>query len=397
MMAAITAAEKGKHVVLLEKNERPGKKLGITGKGRCNITTSYDIPYIIDNLPGNGKFMYSALNQFSNNDLIDFLVGLGVRVKEERGGRVFPASDNAGQVVDAFIKRLIDTGVDLVVKSRVTNLIIECDRIKKVVCAKHCYTPSGNVVLATGGASYPHTGSSGDGYALAWEAGHRITTPLPSLVGLKTQEDWPAETAGLTLKNVSVALAGEQRQIEQGFGELLFTDFGVSGPVILTLSRTVARMLAQGDTGLYLSIDLKPALDDKQLDARIQRDLTKHGARYYRNSLGNLLPSSLIPIVVRLSAIDPHKRSAHVTRSERLRLRQVLKDMRLTITDTLPISTAIVTQGGVDVDQVDPGTMRSRLIQNLLFAGEILDVDGYTGGFNLQVAFSTGYVAGNNA
>lgn len=397
MMAAISAACCGARVILLEKKSTVGKKLNITGKGRCNLTSAVPAAEFIAKYPGNGRFLFSALHQFNNQDLIDFLAELGVPTKVERGQRVFPISDRAADVAEALYESMLRHGVKVVLPCRVTDVILE-DRQVKGVQTDQDAVHGDALIIATGGLSYPATGSTGDGYGWAEKAGHRIVTPRPGLVPLEVAESWVARCQGLSLKNVQATAYDEQgKMINQECGEMLFTHFGVSGPIILTMSSDIARIYALRGNRLRLSIDLKPALSPEKLDERLQRDLSLNSRKQFKNALDNLLPRLLIPVMVDLAEIDAYKPCHQITRAERQRLLELLKTLPLTITGTRPIKEAIVTAGGVDVAQVDPRTMQSRLISGLYFAGEVLDIDGYTGGFNLQAAFSTGYVAGKSA
>lgn len=397
MMAAISAACCGARVVLLEKKSTVGKKLNITGKGRCNLTSARPIAEFIDQYPGNGRFLFSALYQFSNQDLIDFLAQRGVRTKVERGQRVFPVSDSAADVVEAFYDTMLQYGVKVIKSCQVVDILIKDRRVKAVQTGQDMVCTDA-LIIATGGLSYPGTGSTGDGYGWAEKAGHRIINLRPGLVPLETEESWVARCQGLSLKNVQATAYDEQgKMINQECGEMLFTHYGVSGPIILTMSSDIARVYALKGKKLRLTIDLKPALSPEKLDERLQRDFSLNSRKHFKNALDNLLPRLLIPVMVELVKIDAHKPCHQITRAERQRLLGLLKNLPLTITGTRPIKEAIVTAGGVDVAQVDPRTMQSRLIGGLYFAGEILDIDGYTGGFNLQAAFSTGYVAGKSA
>ncbi len=405
MMAAVQAAAGGARTVLLEKKDRLGLKLGISGKGRCNLTNWTDVEGLVQGIPGNGRFLYSAFANFGPPDLVSFLDKLGVPTVVERGRRMFPVSNRALDVVRALKGAVAAAGVKVRTVAPVAGLLPPAsDGGTWVVVTAGGERFQGHaVVLATGGASYPATGSTGDGYRLAAGVGHRIVEPRPSLVPMICAEEFVAALAGLTLENVQVTLvagdgAGKAAKTGLGvslFGDLLFTHFGVSGPTVLSLSRA----LATGRIPLpaVLSIDLKPALSLEQLDARLLRDFGAETRRQYKNALGGLLPRSLIPVIIGLSHIPPEKPVHQITRSERERLARLLKGMRLTVTATRSWEEAVVTTGGVDVGQVDPRTMESRLCPGLFFAGEVLDVDGFTGGYNLQAAFSTGHLAGRVA
>ena len=415
MMAAIQAASAGARTILLEKKDRLGLKLGISGKGRCNITNWTDVQGLVQAIPGNGRFLYSALTNFGPPELVAFLDRLGVPTMVERGRRVFPASNRALDVVRAMKGAVTAAGVKVRIAWPVAALQPPGSAGGTWVVATTGgeRIPGHAVVLATGGASYPATGSTGDGYRLAAELGHRVVEPRPSLVPMICAEKFVAELSGLTLENVQVTLSapegGGGRTRPAGvtgkanrlnpqislFGDLLFTHFGVSGPTILSLSRALAT--GQIPLPAVLSIDLKPALSFEQLDARLLRDFGAETRRQYKNALGGLLPRSLIPVVIDRSEIPPEKPVHQITRPERERLAQLLKVFRLTVTATRSWEEAVVTTGGVDVGQVDPRTMESRLRPGLFFAGEVLDVDGFTGGYNLQAAFATGYLAGQAA
>ena len=395
IMAAIVAAQNGAQVTLLEKTNRLGRKLSITGKGRCNLTNTADVAEVVKNLPGNGKFLFSALKSFSPVDTVNFFENLGVKTKVERGGRIFPESDDAHEVIDALTKKLALLGVEVKTNSPVTEIFAEHHKINGVlVGGKKIFADA--VILATGGASYPATGSTGDGFKFARRLGHHVTEILPALVPLETEETFVKDLQGLSLKNVRVKLLADSKSVAEEFGEMLFTHFGVSGPIILTLSRQAAQLLSQGKF-LELEINLKPALTPEQLDARILRDFDKFKRKAIKNSLIELLPAKLIPVVLDAAFIDENKRVDEITALERRRLVENLRGLLLTVTKTRPIDKAIVTAGGVDVKEIDPKTMRSKLVENLFVVGEVLDVDGFTGGFNLQAAWSTGFVAGTNA
>jgi len=397
MMAAINASKHGAAVVLIEKNDRVGKKLGITGKGRGNITSAVEREEFIASYPGNGRFLYSSFNEFSNRDLIDFVEQRGLKTRVERGQRVFPESERAVDVVNLFYKNMLKHGVKILNNREVTGILIEGKRAAGVMTERGKVSADA-VIIATGGLSYPATGSTGDGYEWAKEVGHRIIPPRASLVPLVSREEWIPELQGLSLKNVRAkAYKMTGSLINEDFGEMLFTHFGVSGPIILSMSSDIGKYLAEEQKSVVLSIDLKPALVEEKLDERVQRDLAKYSRRKFRNSLDDLLPKKMVPVIIKLSNINADKECNQVSREERQGLVKLLKNISMTIIDTRPVKEAIVTAGGVDVKEVNPRTMESKLIDNLFFAGEILDVDGYTGGFNLQAAFSTGYAAGKYA
>ena len=394
MMAAIRAAESGAQVTLFEKMDRVGHKLGITGKGRCNLTNAAEIAEVIKNIPGNGKFLFSALKSFSTTDTVNFFESLGVKTKIERGNRVFPESDDAREVIDALTKKMALVGVEVKINSPVTEILAENKKIRGVRVGKKFFEADA-VILATGGASYPATGSTGDGFIFAQQLGHKVTEIFPALVPLEVEEEFVKDLQGLTLKNVSVKLLAGGKQVTEIFGEMLFTHFGVSGPIILTLSRRIARLLATKKF-VELEINLKPALDFEQLDDRILRDFDKFRRKAIKNALVDLLPVKLIPVVLDAAYLNESKRVDEITNPERRRLIEILQGLILTVTKTRPIAEAIVTAGGVDVKEINPKTMRSKLVENLFVVGEVLDVDGFTGGFNLQAAWSTGFVAGNS-
>jgi predicted Rossmann fold flavoprotein len=395
-MAAGQAAAGGAAVSLLEKNDRPGRKLMITGKGRCNLTNATDIQGLIKNIPGNGRFLYSAFDMFDNHDLVRFFHGLGVETKVERGDRVFPVSDKAGDIVEALVCFCREQQVKIVYGQPVAEITRQDGTVTGVVTGAGDTYQADRVILASGGASYPGTGSTGDGYTMARKLGHTVVPVKPALVPLVAADPWVKELQGLTLKNVAVTACSGGKTLVEEFGEMIFTHFGLSGPIILTLSRKIAQLLEKGQE-IILGINLKPAIGQEQLDRRIQRDFTSYQNKQFKNSLGELLPKSLIPVVIQLSGISGEKPVHQVTKEERLRLVNLLQNLEVTVTGTRSIKEAIVTAGGVSVKEINPRTMESKLIRGLFFAGEVIDVDGYTGGFNLQIAFSTGYMAGRSA
>lgn len=384
MTAAGHALELGAAVTLIERMDRTGLKLGITGKGRCNLTNDCAPAEFIQNVIRNPRFLMSAVNSFPPSAVMDFFESRGVPLKTERGGRVFPVSDKASDIVAAL--RVYASGCEHV-RGRVSRLIIEDGRCAGVLAGNIEYRAD-HVILATGGKSYPQTGSTGDGYTLARQAGHTVTELSPSLVPIEVSESWCAALQGLSLRNVSVALLENGKTVYEDFGELMFTDFGLTGPVILSMS---AHM--RPDVSYTVRIGLKPALDDKTLDARILSDFSKYANRDFCNALSDLLPQKLIPIIVKLSGIDGRVKVNTVTHEQRRRLFELLRALDLTFTRFRPIEEAIVTSGGVSVKEIDPKTMRSKLLPGLSFAGELIDVDAYTGGFNLQIAFSTAHAA----
>ncbi len=394
MIAAGTAASYGAKTALLEKNEKLGKKLFITGKGRCNVTNNAPIRDFMEQIPGNGRFLYSAFSSFNNEDLCAFLKQNGVEIKVERGGRVFPKSDKSSDIIRVFAEYAGYTNA-VSLQTKVTDIVIKEKTICGVTLENGTKLTAKSVIVATGGKSYPQTGSNGDGYRFAKMAGHNLVPPKPSLVPLETKELWPRETMGLSLKNVGLtALDKNNKAIYQAEGELLFTHFGLSGPLVLSAS---AHMRDFEKNTYRIYIDLKPALTEAQLDARILRDFSAEPNKDYINSLDKLLPKKLIPIIVKLSAIEPRKKVNVITREERLSLVQLLKKLTLTIKRPRPIAEAIITAGGVSTKELLAKTMESRLVKGLYFAGEVIDVDAYTGGYNLQIAFSTGYLAGQSA
>ncbi len=392
MMAAGTAAKNNKKVILYEKNKKLGRKLLITGKGRCNITSAKGIQEMIDNIPINGSFLYSAFYTFSNDHLIDLLNNLGLETKVERGDRVFPVSDKARDVLKILEKYLYKNGAKIENKEIIDiekendQFILTTNKNEKITAKK--------VVIATGGKSYPKTGSTGAGYEFAKKLGHTINSLYPSLVPLVTEEDWVKDLQGLSLKNVDLIVFNKNNKvIFKERGEMIFTHYGISGPLVLSASSHMRNMKNEN---YKIKIDIKPALDREKLDNRIQRDFSKYANKYFKNSLGDLLPSKLIPVIVKLSKIDYDKTVNQITTKERENLINLLKGLELNIQDYRPIEEAIVTSGGVEVKEIDPATMESKIVKNLYFAGEVIDVDAYTGGFNLQIAFSTGYLVGIN-
>lgn len=396
LMAAGTVSGRGKDVIILERNEKPARKVAITGKGRCNVTNNCkELSELIANVPVNGRFLYSAFSSFMPSDTIDLIEDMGVPLKCERGNRVFPCSDKAMDIVDAIIHYGTDDGAELI-HGRAKELIIEDNTLKGVRTFDDEEIAADKIIIATGGKSYPLTGSTGDGYKLARQAGHTIIEPKPSLVPLSVHEGFCSELMGLSLRNVSLKVIDTKRKnkvVYDDFGEMLFTHFGVSGPMVLSASSMIRDM----EAGRYLiSIDLKPALSEEQLDSRILRDFSDNTNKDFINSLGALLPRKLVPVVVRLSGIKANEKVNQITREQRRRLVQLLKDFRLTVKGFRPIDEAIVTSGGVKVSEINPKTMESKLLPGLFFAGEVIDVDAYTGGFNLQIAFSTGHLAGEN-
>lgn len=391
MLAAGFAAQEGAKVILLEKNERLGKKLAITGKGRCNVTNHCSVEDVMKNTPRNGRFLFSALNGFSPDQVMDFFENLGCELKVERGNRVFPTSDRSASVVDALRRFLREQNVE-VRQETAKSLVVEDGSVSGVVTDKG--TVYGRrVILCTGGCSYPLTGSTGDGYFMAQKVGHTVVEPRGSLVPLEEAGDWCARLQGLSLRNVSVKLVNQKgKTVFSDFGELLFTHFGLSGPTILSASAH----MKPGDT-YRIVIDLKPALDEQKLDARILRDLEQFQNRDMENALQELYPKSLIPVMLQRAEISPRTKANSLTKVERRKLLELTKAFPVEIAGVRPVEEAIVTAGGISTKEVDPKTMESKLVKGLYFAGEILDVDAYTGGFNLQIAWSTAYAAGRSA
>ena len=394
LMAAVSAANNGADVLLLEKMSSPGRKILITGKGRCNFTNRCELADFPKYFPNNSAFLYSALRAFDNQDLIDFFAARGVPSKVERGGRLFPVSDKASDIVGALEKAVRQAGVRIKTNCAVQSIRTEGNRATGVVCGMEFF-PADAVILATGGLSYPGTGSTGDGYRMAKELGHSVTPLAPALVPLETVESWVKELQGLALKNVEAVIRVNGRKVHSEFGEMMFTHFGISGPIVLSLSQAVSKALKQTPIPeIVAEINLKPALTPETLDKRLQRDFSAFVRKQFKNALGELLPTKLIPVIIRLSGIQPEKHVHQITREERRHLVELLQNLRITIRGTRPVAEAVVTAGGVNVKEIMPKTMGSRLVSGLFFAGEIIDVDGYTGGFNLQAAFSTGFIAG---
>ncbi|MBP7185298.1 MAG: NAD(P)/FAD-dependent oxidoreductase [Ruminococcus sp.] len=386
--AAVWAARYGKSVIVFEKNEKLGRKLRITGKGRCNVTNNSSTDEHMKNIPVNPRFLYSSFSNFDADSTMEFFEGLGVPLKTERGNRVFPVSDNANDIADALASEMKNLGVQ-VIHSRVTKLITENDAVKGVKAGGQEY-PCSSVIIACGGKSYPNTGSTGDGYTLAESVGHTVTELKPNLVPLTSPDRYCAEMMGLSLRNVTLKLMDGEKAIYSEMGEMLFTHFGVSGPLVLSASSHIRDMQPNR---YKLLIDLKPALTDEQLDARIQRDFAENLNRDFSNGIRALLPAKLIPVAVKLSGISPQQKVNGITKEQRHKFGELLKAFPVRISGFRPIDEAIITSGGVSTKEIDPKTMGSRLCSGLFFAGEVVDVDAYTGGFNLQIAFSTAYTA----
>ena len=390
MLAAIGAAETGSEVLILERNEKLGKKIYITGKGRCNLTNDAPVDVIMKNVVRNPKFLYSAFNSFDNRDIVTLMHQQGCETKVERGGRVFPVSDHASDVIKALRSRLDLLGVTVRLRCRVTELMLESGRITGVKTDSGDTVSADRVILACGGAGYPTTGSDGSMFVLLRRAGHHIIEPRPALCSLISPEEWIPDLQGLSLKNVSLRLLRNGKKVYEELGEMLFTHNGISGPLALSAS-------SYYEPGDSVAVDLKPGLNEDKLDERVQRDFREYSNKFFSNSLSDLLPKSLIPVIVGLSGIDPAKKVHQITGEERKQLCFLLKNMSIRIDSTASFDEAVITRGGVDVKEIDPSTMQSRLIEGLSFAGEMIDTDALTGGYNLQIAWSTGYLAGTCA
>lgn len=399
MFASIFAARNGFETHVFEKNDRPGRKLFITGKGRCNVTTACEPGAFFDKVVSNPRFLYSSFYGMDNRAVTDFFESAGVRLKEERGGRVFPASDHSSDIIAALLREMDCAGVTLHCNAEVKELLTEEGSDGKRRCAGLLLADGrkvegSHVIVASGGLSYPSTGSTGDGYRFARECGHTVTDTMPSLVPFIIEETWVKDLMGLSLRNVEAAVFDGEREIFREFGEMLFTHYGVSGPLILAASSLAGPRLRKKGR-LILNIDLKPALRAEQLDRRLLRDFEANRNRQFKNSLGGLFPAKLIPVMVRLSGIDPEKKVHDITREERQKFLKIMKKLTLTITGVRDYNEAIITKGGVSVKEIDPATMESKLVEGLCFAGEVLDLDAVTGGYNLQIAWSTGWAAGS--
>ena len=400
MMSAISSAESGNDVTIIEKMQSLGRKLLITGKGRCNITSSLDMDEFIKNIPGNGMFLYSAFKNYTNQDIIKLLKEEGLEVKEERGNRIFPVTDKSLDVLKCFEKKLKSLNVNIILNTKVKEILVEDNIVKGVKTEKEIINAD-KVILATGGKSYPLTGSTGDGYVMAQKLGHTITKINPSLVPLEAfDKETCKNLQGLSLKNVQIELIDKNKNkvIYEDFGEMLFTHFGVSGPTILSSSAHLVRYknIQQlfNENKISLKIDFKPALSEEKLNDRILRDFNEEKNKIFRNSLDKLLPQKLIPTIIKISGINPNKKVNEITKIERKNLVKLLKNFEITIKGFRSIDEAIITSGGIKIKEINPKTMESKIIKGLYFAGEIIDVDAYTGGFNLQIAYSTGYTAG---
>lgn len=393
LMAAVIAGREGAKVTLLEKMNYVGKKMGITGKGRCNITNACDMSDFIKNTPGNGKFLYGAYERFTNEDLLQLLHDAGLETRVERGGRVFPASDSALDVRNTFMKLMKHYGVDVHLEEPVKKLLVDDGVVTGVVTDKETYHADA-VVIATGGKSYPATGSTGDGYMLAAQVGHKITDIRPSLVPIVTEESWVKDLMGLSLRNVELSVVAKNKVQAKMFGEMMFTHFGITGPIVLSLSHTVGKLMRKKNIGtIGLDINLKPALSPEILDKRLQKDFDLYSKKQLINGMKDLLPSRLIPLIIELAGIDPQKPINQISKEERQQIGYMLQHMPLTVKGLRPVEEAIVTAGGISLKEFNPKTMESKLVKGLYGAGEVLDIDAFTGGYNLQAAFSTGYVA----
>ncbi len=409
MMAAISAAESGAAVIIFEKNEKPGKKIYITGKGRCNVTNACDISEYFDKIPHGSKFLYSALYGYDNNMVQDFFESNGCRLKVERGDRVFPVSDHSSDIISTLVKVIKKKGIEIRYQDEVTWIQLDAeDHVKAVVSRDSGITEVDGVIVCTGGLSYPSTGSTGDGLKIAGKLGLKVTKTSPSLVPFEVEEEFCKQLQGLSLKNVQVKLEkltpdasigkkAKNKIVYDGFGEMLFTHFGVSGPLILTSSCYYEAEDKKGEKNKYMiHLDLKPALTHEQLDKRIQREFDTSRNRQFKNSLSGLFPSKLIPVMIELSGIDPEKQLNSITKKERLDFVNLIKDLRMTVAGLRGFNEAIITRGGVATSEINPSTMESKKIHGLYFAGEVIDVDAQTGGFNLQIAWSTGHLAGES-
>lgn len=393
MFAAIGAAEAGHEVTVLEQNEKLGKKIYITGKGRCNLTNACETQELFESIPRNGKFLYSAIYTYDNFRVIDFFEAHGMATKTERGNRVFPVSDHSSDVIATLQKTLRQLGVTVCLQTKAEEILTQKGAVSGVRTKKQIYVADA-VIIATGGISYPSTGSTGDGYRFARELGHKVEELSPSLVPMTVKEEYCMQMQGLSLRNVSLKIKNDKKVLYEEFGEMLFTHFGVSGPLILSASSVVNDEIRKRE--LQMEVDLKPALTEEQLDARILRDFGENQNRQFKNAVQKLLPSRMIPVVIELSGIPAEKKINEITKEERRKFIEVMKHFPLTLTGLREFKEAIITRGGVNVKEIDPSTMESKIVRGLYFAGEVLDTDAYTGGFNLQIAWSTGYLAGSS-
>lgn len=398
MFAAIAAAKNGHQVTLYEKNEKLGKKIFITGKGRCNITNAADMEELFDAVVTNSKFLYSSFYGYTNQNVIDFFEDAGVPVKIERGNRVFPTSDHSSDVIRALEREMKKAGVKVCLNTEVKSVEAENGKFDRVALKDTTTQTADACIVATGGLSYRSTGSTGDGFRFAESVGHKVTQCFPSLVPMETKEPWICELQGLSLRNVEAKILDGKKELYKDFGEMLFTHFGVSGPLIISASSYVGKkfMDKKGQKKeLTLEIDLKPALTEEQLDQRVLRDFEENHNRQFKNAITKLFPTKLIPVMLELGGIDPEKKVNSIEKEERKQFVHLMKHFRMTLTGLRDYPEAIITKGGVNVKEIDPGTMESKLVKGLYFAGEVLDLDALTGGFNLQIAWSTGYAAGN--
>lgn len=398
MFAAIAAAKNGHQVTLYEKNEKLGKKIFITGKGRCNITNAADMEELFDAVVTNSKFLYSSFYGYTNQNVIDFFEDAGVPVKIERGNRVFPISDHSSDVIRALEREMKKVGVKVCLNTEVKSIEAEKGKFNKVVLKDTTTQTADACIVATGGLSYRSTGSTGDGFRFAENVGHKVTQCFPSLVPMETKEPWICELQGLSLRNVEAKILDGKKELYKDFGEMLFTHFGVSGPLIISASSYVGKKFMDKNgqkKELTLEIDLKPALTEEQLDQRVLRDFEENHNRQFKNAITKLFPTKLIPVMLELGGIDPEKKVNSIEKEERKQFVHLIKHFRMTLTGLRDYPEAIITKGGVHVKEIDPGTMESKLVKGLYFAGEVLDLDALTGGFNLQIAWSTGYAAGN--
>lgn len=398
MFAAIAAAKNGHQVTLYEKNEKLGKKIFITGKGRCNITNAADMEELFDAVVTNSKFLYSSFYGYTNQNVIDFFEDAGVPVKIERGNRVFPISDHSSDVIRALEREMKKVGVKVYLNTEVKSVEAEKGKFNKVVLKDATTQTADACIVATGGLSYRSTGSTGDGFRFAENVGHKVTQCFPSLVPMETKEPWICELQGLSLRNVEAKILDGKKELYKDFGEMLFTHFGVSGPLIISASSYVGKKFMDKNgqkKELTLEIDLKPALTEEQLDQRVLRDFEENHNRQFKNAITKLFPTKLIPVMLELGGIDPEKKVNSIEKEERKQFVHLIKHFRMTLTGLRGYPEAIITKGGVNVKEIDPGTMESKLVKGLYFAGEVLDLDALTGGFNLQIAWSTGYAAGN--
>ena len=395
MFASIFAARNGNEVHVYEKNEKLGKKLFITGKGRCNITNLCDMETLFSSMVTNEKFLYSSFYGYTNQDVVDFFEEIGLSVKVERGNRVFPESDHSSDVIKSLEKEMKRQGVHVHLYSTVKEIIADENRFKAIRLADGDVLDGDICLIATGGLSYPTTGSTGDGYNFAKKLGHKVTETLPSLVGMETEEMYVPDLMGLSLRNIEVRIFDGKKKVYEDFGEMLFTHYGVSGPVMISASARIGKLLGKGKK-LKALIDLKPALTEEQLDARVLREFESNHNKQFKNSISALFPAKMIPVMIMLSGIDPEKKVNIISKEERLRFVKLIKNFEITLIHLRDYKEAIITKGGINVKEVNPSTMESKLIEGVYFAGEVLDLDALTGGFNLQIAWSTAYAAGSN-